>query len=456
MWQSETSLTLCYAFALADLWAVVCPAHSRVWSCRLGVSSSLEPTVETERPSAESSPRRWHLFTALQRYPAYRRLWLGAFATALGQWMQSTALGWLALELTDSASFVGIVAFVAGVPFLLVSIPAGVLIDRFDRRRVLMACQGLTALLAVVVAGDVIAGTVRPWHLLVAGFLNGSLQAVLSPTQQSLVPRLVPRHDLTNAVGLMSAGQNLTRVVGPSVAGAAIGLFGTGEAFLLQAAALIVALVLIGTAAIPVMKGTAAVPVRSAFDGMRLILRRPDLQALFLLASIPTFFAFPYMSFLSVFARDVLQIGPEGLGLLLAASGTGAVAGSLLVASGGQPARAGRTIVIRTVAYGVVIAGVAASRSVYLSLPLLLIAGLLGANFMSANNALLQLRITDEMRGRVMGAYMLTWGLMPLGAMPMGLLAGAVGAPIAVASGAALTSILVALVGLTSRGLRDL
>jgi MFS family permease len=422
----------------------------------LGVSSSLEPAVETEQPSTESSPRRWHLFTALQRYPAYRRLWLGAFATALGQWMQSTALGWLALELTDSASFVGIVAFVAGVPFLLVSIPAGVLIDRFDRRRVLMACQGLTALLAVFVAGDVIAGTVRPWHLLVAGFFNGSLQAVLSPTQQSLVPRLVPRHDLTNAVGLMSAGQNLTRVVGPSVAGAAIGLFGTGEAFLLQAAALIVALVLIGTAAIPVMKGTAAVPVRSAFDGMRLILRRPDLQALFLLASIPTFFAFPYISFLSVFARDVLRIGPEGLGLLLAASGTGAVAGSLLVASGGQPTRAGRTIVIRTVAYGLVIAGVAASRSVYLSLPLLLMAGLLGANFMSANNALLQLRITDEMRGRVMGAYMLTWGLMPLGAMPMGLLAGAVGAPIAVASGAALTSILVALVGLTSRGLRDL
>jgi predicted MFS family arabinose efflux permease len=186
------------------------------------------------------------------------------------------------------------------------------------------------------------------------------------------------------------------------------------------------------------------------------MLGRPDLQALFLLASIPTFFAFPYMSFLSVFARDVLRIGPEGLGLLLAASGTGAVAGSLLVASGLQSTKAGRTIVIRTFVYGLVIVGVAASRSVYLSLPLLLMAGLLGANFMSANNALLQLRITDEIRGRVMGAYMLTWGLMPLGALPMGLVAGAAGAPIAVASGAALTSILVALVGLTSRGLRDL
>jgi MFS family permease len=418
--------------------------------------SSLEPAAETERVTTPRDSRRWQLFTALQHYPAYRRLWLGAFATALGQWMQSTALGWLALELTDSASFVGIVAFVAGVPFLLISIPAGVVIDRFDRRRVLMACQGLTAVLAVMVAGDVLSGAVRPWHLLVAAFLNGSLQAVLSPTQQSLVPRLVPRDDLTNAVGLMSAGQNLTRVAGPSIAGAAIGLFGTGEAFLLQAAAVVVALFLIATAAIPSIKGSAAVPVRSAFDGMRLIVRRPDLQALFLLASIPTFFAFPYMSFLSVFARDVLRIGPEGLGLLLAASGTGAVAGSLLVASGRQATGAGQTIVVRTVIYGLVIVGVAASRSVYVTLPLLVLAGLLGANFMSANNALLQLRITDDMRGRVMGAYMLTWGLMPLGAMPMGLVAGAVGAPIAVASGAALASLLVAIVGLTAKGLRDL
>src|SRR5262249_53246109 len=151
-------------------------------------------------------------------------------------------LGWLALDLTDSKSFVGLVAFMAGVPFLLVSVPAGVVIDRFDRRRVLMTSQALAALLACLVAADVIASWVQPWHLLVAAFLNGSLQAILSPTQQSLVPRLVPRDDLTNAIGLISAGQNMTRVVGPSLAGAAIGFIGTGEAFLLQSAALILAL----------------------------------------------------------------------------------------------------------------------------------------------------------------------------------------------------------------------
>ncbi|MER3484820.1 MAG: MFS transporter, partial [Chloroflexota bacterium] len=147
----------------------------------MGVSS-VEPAAETERAATPGDSRSWQLFAALRHYPAYRRLWLGAFATALGQWMQSTALGWLALELTDSASFVGIVAFVAGMPFLLISIPAGVVIDRFDRRRVLMACQGLTAVVAVMVAADVLAGAVRPWHLLIAAFLNGSLQAVLSPT----------------------------------------------------------------------------------------------------------------------------------------------------------------------------------------------------------------------------------------------------------------------------------
>lgn len=132
--------------------------------------------------------------------------------------MQSTALGWLAFDLTDSKSFVGIVSFVAGVPFLIVSLPGGVLIDRFDSRKLLMTCQALAAFLAVVVAIDVIAGWVKPCTLLIAAFLNGSLQAILSPSQQSLVPRLVSRASLTNAVGLMETGSNMTRVFGPSLA----------------------------------------------------------------------------------------------------------------------------------------------------------------------------------------------------------------------------------------------
>ena len=245
--------------------------------------------------------------------------------------MQQVSLAWLALTLTDSPSFVGWVVFAAGTPFLVVSPIGGALIDRVDRRRLLLSCQALAAALAIVVAMDVIAGWVEPWHLPVVAVANGSLQAMLTPTQQSLVPGLVARTDLTNAIGLMSAGQNMTRIAGPSLAGILIGWAGVGPAFLLQAGALGVAFALVSGVAIP-PRGTEGVGLRGVFDGIRLITMRPDLRGLFMLACVPAFFAFPYIHFLSVFARDVLRIGAGGLGLLMAASGTGAVMGSLLVA----------------------------------------------------------------------------------------------------------------------------
>lgn len=397
------------------------------------------------------------MFAALIHYPTYRRLWFGSQAASLGQWMQQVALGWLAYSLTNSELVLGLIGLMAGIPFLVVAIPGGLLIDRVDRRRLMLACQAGAALLALVVAVDVIGGWVQPWHLLAAAFLNGSIQAILNPTQQSLVPALVDRADLTNAIGLNSAGQNMTRVVGPSLAGGMIGLFGVGSAFLLQALALCGAFVLVLGICVPSRRPGHVVPgPRSVFEGVHLIYTRPDLRGLFLLAAVPTFFVFPYVQLLSVFARDILHIGPSGLGLLMAASGSGAVIGSLMTAARRDFSGAGRSLIQMTVGYGAVIVGIAVSRSVYLTLPLLVCAGILGASYMSTNNALLQHRITDEVRGRVMGAYMLTFGLMPLGAMPMGILAGHVGTPIAVATGAVVSSVLAALVGFSSRELREL
>ncbi len=416
------------------------------------------PHVDAVAPAAEDTEsRRNRVFGALIRYPTFRRLWLGAMAASLGQWMQQVALGWLALTLTDSESFVGLVGFTAGLPFLVVALPGGVLIDRVDRRRLMLSCQGLAALLAVVVAIDVLSGSVQPWHLLVAAFGNGSLQALLNPTQQALVPNLVARTDLTNALGLMGAGQNMTRVVGPSIAGLVIAFADTSAAFLLQAAALAVAFALVSRVAIPSRADTPSTSgTRAVFDGIRLIADRPDLRELFLLACIPTLFVFPYLQFLPVFARDILHIGAGGLGLMMAASGSGAVVGSLLVAARRQIRGAGRFVLGMTVGYGGLIVAVAFSRSVYLSLPLLVCAGISGASFMGMNNVLLQHRITDDVRGRVMGAYMLTWGLMPLGAAPMGLVADRFGAPVAVAGGAVISSGLAAMLAVRSRAMRAL
>jgi predicted MFS family arabinose efflux permease len=270
---------------------------------------------------------------------------------------------------------------------------------------------------------------------------------MLNPTQQSLVPRLVPRANLTNAIGLMSAGSNMTRVFGPSLAGAIIGFVGTGEAFLLQAIALVVALVLIATARFASMpRGTvAAHGLRRVLDGVTIIFARADLRGLLLLASIPSLFVFPYISFMSVYAKDILDIGAEGLGLLMATSGAGAVVGGLAVAGSTQHGGVGRRLVALTALYCLVLTLFAASHWLWLSLPALFLAGLLGSYFMSGNNALLQHLITDDVRGRVIGAYMLTWGLMPLGALPMGVIADRIGIQAATILGTTISVLLVVL-----------
>lgn len=398
---------------------------------------------------------RSRFFAAVSDYPVFRRFWLGALAASVGQWMQQVALGWLAIIMTNSPAFVGIVTFFAGLPFLVVAPFGGAVIDRVDRRRLMLTCQAIAFVLATILAIDVLAGFVQPWHLPIAAFLNGSLLAILIPTQQSLVPALIPRDGLTNAIGLMSAGQNMTRVVGPSIAGIVIGSIGVGPTFLAQALAMVVAFALVFSVILP-PRAARATAGRGVFDGIRLIASRPDLRGLFLLASIPTLFVFPYIGFLNVFARDILQIGAEGLGLLMAVSGGGAVVGSLLVASRGRTEGAGRLLLVMTVLYGVPIVGVALSRTLWITLPMLFLAGVLGAAFMSGNNALIQHRVSDDVRGRVMGAYMLTWGLMPLGSLPMGVIGDRVGIPIAVATGAMISSLLAVLYGWRSSAVRDI
>jgi MFS family permease len=338
---------------------------------------------------------------------------------------------------------------------LIVAPLGGALIDRADRRRLMSICQALAATLATLVALDVIAGWAHPSHLVAASFLNGSLQAMLNPTQQSIVPALVEREDLTNAVGLMSAGQNLTRILGPSLAGAAIGAFGVGEAFLLQAVALAIAFVLVLGVAVP-PRVPSQTRAGGILDGMRAIAGRPDLRALFLQATLPTFLIFPYLGFLNVYARDILGIGAAGLGLLMAVSGAGAVTGALLTAVRGWGAGAGKILVSTTLFYGVIIAVAALSGSLPVMLPLLFCGSMTASFFMSGNNALVQHRIDDAIRGRVMGAYLLTWGLMPLGALPMGLVAGRFGVPWAIAGLSALSTFLFACLALASRTLREL
>ena len=411
------------------------------------------------KTSAANLVSRWKsaTFISLGRYPIFRRLWIAQLAYTLGQWMQSTALLWLAFELTSSERFVGYVAFAAGSPFILISIPGGALLDRFDRRRVLMAGQLVGAVSALVVALDVLTGAVEGWHLLIAAFLNGSLQAIVNPSLQALIPRLVEKVDLQNALGLVSAGANMTRVFGPALAGAMIGFLGRGIPFLIQAVAVIVAFIVVLATPLPMVRpALSRVSVTEAFSGVRLIRSRPDLLGLFLLTALPSFLIFPYISFLNVFAEESLGMGSSGYGAMMASSGVGAVIGGLLVAGTSRRTGIGRALLTRTLLYCGVIAVCMAAAQPLISMSSLVLAGFLGAFVFSANNATIQQRISDDVRGRVMGAYLLTFGLQPLGALWMGPLAQSIGIRTTTIIGTSVCAVAVALLALRSPALRSL
>lgn len=394
-------------------------------------------------------------FDSLYRFEAFRRLWLASLAYTLGQWMQSTALLWLAYDLTDSERFVGLVAFASGVPFILISIPGGALLDRFDRRRILMICQAIGVVSAAGVAAIVLSGAVEPWHLIAAGAVNGALGAVLTPSQQSLVPRLVDADHMQNALGLMSAGANMTRVFGPALAGTLIGFVGVGVPFLLQALAVAVAFMIVRTSTFPAATPSVSrMSVAVVLSGLGIVRRRADLSALFLLSAMPALLVFPYISFLNVYAEDELGLGSSGFGILMAASGVGAVVGGLTVATSRRRSGIGMLLLATTAAYCLLIFLLMALSSLVTSIVCLVAAGFLGAYSFSANNATIQQRITDDIRGRVMGTYLLTWGLMPLGALWMGPLAQAIGIRTTTMIGAGLCTLLIGGVALKTPSIR--
>lgn len=409
-------------------------------------------------PSGIAAPAvKFGFFTALSRYRDYRYLWVSTVLTQIAQWMFQVTLGWLMFELTQQATWVGLIGFASGIPFLLISVPAGVLIDRLDRRAVLVFCQGAVLVVGIALLALVALGLAQPWHLLLAAFLNAASLAANNATRQTLVPSFVPREHLQNAIALISAGQNSTRIVGPALAGPTIAAVGASGAFALQAIVLLAAL--IATLPLPAVRTHAgpAVALRTNLvEGFTYILRSPALSGIILLAAIPTLTVFPYIQFLPVYASDILDIGADGLGLLLTMSGVGAVTGALIVAGIGGSKRKGPIMLLSCTVYCGLVAAFAYSQLALLSMLLLMLVGVSGSLFMSMNNTLLHLNVSDQIRGRVMGIYMLTWGLSPIGALPIGYLGDRVGLPHVIGIGALLTGLASVVLFVRSRTLRAL
>jgi MFS family permease len=387
-------------------------------------------------------------FSAL-RHRDFRLFFGGQILSLVGTWMQSTAQGWLVLELTNSELMLGLVTAAGSMPILLLTLYAGVVADRKDKRDIIIAAQAASLGLALALALLTSTGTIGLGWLLALVFLLGIANAFEIPTRQSFYADLVGREDLTNAIALNSSAFNLTRIVGPALAGMLIGTAGIAACFYVNAVSYLA--VIAGLLAIPRRPALSAPSGESMHENLRegfqFIRHNPLATALVGLIAVASIFGFPYAMLLPVFARDVLHIGATGLGWLLSATGVGALLGSITVASMAGRVRRGSLMLFSAVAFGILIGSFSYSRSVPLSLLLLAGAGFAVIPFTATVNALLQSLVPDELRGRVMGVYVFMFlGMTPVGSLQAGALAKWLGAPTALAlsSGLFLLAILLA------------
>jgi len=377
-------------------------------------------------------------------YRDFRVLWFGAFTSSVGTWMQAVAQSWLVLTLTGSALFLGLDAFLGQLPIMLFTLIGGVVADRRDRRSLLLISQCIQMASAFTLAGLVFADVVRIWHILCLSFMSGCAQAFGGPAYQSLVPSLVQKKDLTNAIALNSIQFNLASVVGPMLAGIALATLGTVACFTLNGLSFLAVIVALLSLRVAHTAPTTSQPMlRELRGGISYVWNELTLSALTILAFATTFLGMSLRTLLPLFAKDVFHGGVREYSQMMVFVGAGAVAGALVVAALGRLKRMGRTALIVEVVYGVLILGFAGSRTVWLSDALLFLAGSALMVVFSSVTSLVQLIVPNEMRGRVMSIYMLAFrGGMPLGALASGYVATLTSAPVALAVNGALLAII--------------
>jgi MFS family permease len=337
--------------------------------------------------------------------------------------MQSTAQGWLVLRLSDSPFLLGLVGFCNLVPFLLFALPAGVAADRLPRRRALMYTQGIAMIQAAILAALTWFGTVRVWHVGALAFVLGTVMAFDIPIRQSLLQDMVGRDDLPNAIAMNSLAFNSARLVGPALAGMVVAVLGESACFLINTVsfgAILAAIATIRTAG-DAQGGTDGGWMGGIRDGLSYARRTPRIRILLQLVVVSSVFGMPYAILMPVFARDILDIGSEGLGFLMGASGLGSMIGALYIAGRKSVKRSGPVVAWAIGAFGAGLVAFSVSRSVWISLPCLVLVGAAMIAQMATSNALIQLSAPPALRGRVVSLYMLCFiGMAPLGSLLAG------------------------------------
>jgi predicted MFS family arabinose efflux permease len=363
------------------------------------------------------------VFKAFQ-YRDFRLLWFGACTSSIGTWMQEIAQNWLVLEITNSPFLLGIDAFLGDIPIFLFSLFGGVLADRMDRRHLLIGSQLVQMCSAITLATLIATHHIQVWHILLSSFVVGTAQSFGGPAYSALVPSLVEKEDLPNAIALNSIQFNLARVIGPVLGGLALKYAGSAWCFGLNAlsfVAVIASLLSLNINFKPARTGESIID--SMKTGFRFIRTQGAMETLIVIAFCMTALAIPMITFLPVFAKNVFQKDEMTYTLFLVCSGLGSITGALSVAAMGNITNKGRIALTMLIALGAGISGFALSKSVILSCILLFISGAVLMCAFAMISSLVQLITTNEMRGRVMSVYNVAFrGGMPFGSFFTGYL----------------------------------
>jgi MFS family permease len=412
-------------------------------------------------PQTDAEVPTWLGHPVLQRtlaaftYRDFRVLWFGAFTSTVGTWMQKVAQSWLVFDLTKSSFFLGLDDFLGQLPILLFTLVGGVIADRHDRRRLLLGSQYIQMAAAFVLAGLVYFGHVRIWHVLALSFATGMAQAFGGPAYQSLIPSLVHKKDLPNAIALNSIQFNLARVFGPLLAGAAL-FFGTAACFALNGLSFLVVIVALLSLHIRHIRTDKKPMLQEMKGGIAYARSQPSIMALTVLAFLTTFLGLPLLTFMPVFAREIFSGDVRQYTHMMAFSGAGAVVGALVVAWLGRFTHMGLTLLVVQAAFGGLITAFALSQVWWWSCLLLFLAGAAMMVVYSMTASLVQLIVPDQLRGRVVSIYMVAFrGGMPLGSLAGGYAASLSSAPSVLAVNGALLAV-VAGYFLIRSGVREL
>jgi MFS family permease len=378
------------------------------------------------------------LLTRALRHRNYRLFFGGQLISLIGTWMQSVAESWLVYRLTGSSVLLGVAAFAAQIPVMIFATIGGTVADRYNRHRIIVTTQTLSMIMPFILAMLTLTHHVKVWHVFALASCLGVVNAFDIPARQAFLVEMVGREDLVNAIGLNSSMVNGARVVGPAVAGLLVAAVGEGWCFLLNSVSYVAVIAGLLKMQLPARpRETRRAPaLKDTVAGFRFVARTAPVRALLFMVGLVSFAGMPYAVLMPVFADAILHGGPRGLGLLMGASGIGALGGALTLASRSGVRGLGQWVAVSAASFGLCLLLFSFSRTLWLSAVLLVPVGASMMVQMASSNTLIQAMVPDALRGRVMAVYsMMFMGMAPFGALFAGSMAERLGAPRTVACG---------------------